>query len=65
MDHFISVLISLVVMFIPSPMWLSLTLPVGFTSLILNLIPVIILRYNIPRLQTLLKFAQRKTNMSK
>jgi hypothetical protein len=38
-------------------------LPIVITSLILNIMPMIILRYNLPRLKTLLRFNQRKVGV--
>ena len=61
LDHFISLFISFFAIFIlPSKFWLPMGLPIAITSFILNIIPVFILRYNMPRLQVMLKFAERK-----
>lgn len=60
-DHFISSVVSVIVaFFMPMRFWLTLSFPVALTSVVLNLISVVILRYNMPRLQVLLKFAERK-----
>ena len=37
-------------------------LPIVVTSVILNILPVMILRYNMPRLKIMLKFCLRKVN---
>ena len=60
-DHFISIIASVIVAFVmPKKFWFALSIPVAITSVILNLISVVVLRYNMPRLRTLLKFAERK-----
>ena len=60
-EHFVSLFVSVLAMFIlPMEFWLPTGLPIVITSLILNILPVMILRYNMPRLQTLLKFSERK-----
>ena len=59
-EHFISVIVSVLAMFIlPIRFWLPTALPIVITTLILNIIPIMILRYNMPRLKTLLKFSKR------
>ena len=59
-EHFISAILSLFAIFIlPIKLWLPIGLPIGITSFILNIIPVMILRYNMPRLKTMLKFSER------
>lgn len=63
LNHFISLFISFLAIFIlPIKFWLPLGLPIAITSFILNIIPVAILRYNMPRLQVMLKYAERKQN---
>lgn len=60
-DHFVSLFVSVGVMFLlPMEFWLPTGLPIVITALILNIIPIMILRYNMPRLKTLLKFSERK-----
>ena len=64
LTHFVSVFVSVLLMFIlPIKFWLPMGLPIVITSLILNIMPMIILRYNLPRLKTLLRFNQRKLRM--
>lgn len=61
LTHFISSFVSVLSIFLwPKKCLLPMALPISITSLILNIIPMIILRYNMPRLKTLLKFCQRK-----
>ena len=52
----------LVLISMPLEYYLTIGLPFCIISTILNLLPIMILRYNIPRLKTLLKFAERKSN---
>lgn len=60
LDHFISMWVSLLYVFVlPINMWWCVGLPVAITSFVINMLPVMILRYNLPRLQTLLKFSER------
>lgn len=65
MTHFVSAIISFPAIFIlPMKFWLPMGLPIAITSFILNIVPIMILRYNVPRLKTLLKFSERrKTQM--
>ena len=59
-EHFVSAIISLFAIFIlPIKFWLPMGLPIAITSFILNITPVVVLRYNTPRLKTLLKFSER------
>ena len=63
LNHFICLFLSFLAIFIlPIKFWLPLGLPIAITSFILNLIPVAILRYNMPRLQIMLKYAERNLN---
>ena len=56
-EHFVSLFVSVLAMFIlPIKFWLPMGLPIVVTSLILNSLPIMILRYNMPRLKTMLKF---------
>ena len=60
LDHFISLIISSISIFIlPMKFWLPIGLPIVLTSIILNILPIMILRYNMPRLKTMLKFSLR------
>lgn len=60
LTHFTSVFASILAIFLlPIKFWLPMGLPVVITSLILNIIPMMILRYNMPRLKTMLKFCTR------
>ena len=59
-DHLVSAFVSLVAIFIlPSKFWIPIGIPVGLTSFVLNVLPLMILRYNMPRLKTMLKFSLR------
>lgn len=61
LTHFVSVVASILSIFtLPIRFWIPLGLPIIITSVILNVIPMIILKYNMPRLKTLLRFNQRK-----
>lgn len=60
LTHFVSLFASVLAIFImPIRFWLPTALPIALTSIIINIMPVMILRYNMPRLQTLYKFATR------
>ena len=59
-EHFISLFVSILAIFIlPIKLVLIVGLPILITTLILNILPVMILRYNMPRLKTLYKFSTR------
>lgn len=61
-EHFTSLFVSVFAMFmLPIKFWLPMGLPIVITSLILNIIPIMILRYNMPRLKTMLKFSLRNS----
>lgn len=63
LTHFVSVIVTILAIFIlPIKFWLPTGLPIIVTSLILNIIPMMILRYNLPRLKTMLKFTLRNKN---
>jgi hypothetical protein len=58
--HFVSLFATVGAIFVmPKNFWLPMALPIAITSLILNIIPLMILRYNMPRLQIMLKYAKR------
>lgn len=60
LTHFLSIFIAIIPLFaLPQNLWLSILLPVALTNFILNFMPLAALRYNIPRLQTALRFAAR------
>ena len=60
LTHFVSTIATVLSIFLfPIKFWLPTALPVIITSLILNIIPMMILRYNMPRLKTLLRFNER------
>jgi len=62
LTHLVSIFVGFLVIFtFPKQYWLTTALPVAITSFILNLLPLMILRYNMPRLQILLKYAQRRS----
>ena len=65
-EHVISIIASILAIFImPKKFWLPMALPIAITSIIINGMAVMILRYNMPRLQTLLKFSLRNLEKSK
>ena len=60
LTHFVSVFASVLAIFLlPMKFWLTMGVPIVLTSLILNIIPMMILRYNMPRLKTMLRFTLR------
>jgi len=60
LTHLLGAFISIPAIFImPAKFWLPMALPIALTSILLNVIPLMILRYNMPRLNVLLKFAER------
>ena len=60
LTHFVSLFVSAAYVFImPIKFWLPTALPIAITSILINIMPVMILRYNMPRLQALYKFATR------
>lgn len=60
LDHFISIIVCFLAIFImPMKFWLPMALPLAIASFLLNVMPLFVLRYNMPRLKTLLKYAQR------
>jgi len=53
-EHSVSIVASILAIFImPKRFWLPMALPIALTSVIINGMAVMILRYNMPRLQTL------------
>ena len=59
--HIICTLVGFLDMLIlPKKHILSIALPVAIVNLILNILPIIVLRYNYPKLQTMYKRLQRK-----
>lgn len=62
-EHLVSAIVSIFALFIlPMKFWLPMALPIVVTSFILNVLPIMILRYNMPRLKTMLKFSLRSSN---
>ena len=60
LTHYVSAIVSVVAIFIlPVKFWVPMGFPIAITSLILNIIPAMILRYNMPRLKIMLKFSLR------
>ncbi|MBE7076667.1 MAG: hypothetical protein E7374_02115 [Clostridiales bacterium] len=61
LDHFLSIFASILILFaVPKTFIVPMALPMFITSLALNIMPILILRYNIPRLNSILKFLERK-----
>ena len=50
-------------LFIPNVCTCSIALPVAMVNLFLNILPTLALRYNTPKLHTMLKRMSRKTNV--
>lgn len=62
MTHFVSIILGIPFIFLlPIKFWLPMTLPLCIASFILNVMPLFILRYNMPRLKVLLKFSERSS----
>lgn len=60
-DHLFSIIFgAFLVFFYPQPIIWSMGIPTILINFIMNYMPIIILRYNTPRLATALKFAERK-----
>lgn len=65
-EHLLSIIIgSFVIFFYPPIIRWSMGLPTIIINFIINYMSVAILRYNIPRLQTAIKFAERKEKLGK
>ena len=65
-DHLFSIIVGAFLIFAyPAPIFWSMGLPTILINFIMNYMPVIILRYNMPRLQSALKFAERKQKNKK
>ena len=61
--HFISLFAAVLIFFVvPKIYILPMALPMFVTSFILNYIPIMILRYNVYRLKTVLKYIERHNN---
>lgn len=61
LTHLVSAILSFPAIFIlPMRFWIPMALPIAITSFILNVIPIMILRYNMPRLQIMLVYAERR-----
>ena len=66
LGHALGALFGFLVVFIyPLQYWLCFGLPVAIVNLVLCLLPLFILRYNLPKLHTLYKYNQRKANRVK
>lgn len=66
LGHALGALFGFLVIFIyPLQYWLCFGLPVAIVNLVLCLLPLFILRYNLPKLHTLYKYNQRKANRVK
>ena len=65
-DHLFSIILgSFLILAYPPTIFWSMGLPTILINFIMNYMPVIILRYNTPRLQSALKFAERKLRNEK
>ena len=61
--HFTSLFVAgFIFVFVPDVFIFTMALPMFITSLVLNLLPILILRYNTHRLNTLLRFLERNKN---
>ena len=62
-DHLFSIIFGALLLFAyPCKIFFSMGIPTILINFIMNYMPVIILRYNIPRLEAALKFAERNAN---
>lgn len=58
--HLMDAILGYAIIFItPLRLWYAFALPVAFVNMVLNLMPFMILRYNVPKLQVLLRFSLR------
>ena len=58
--HIFCMIMGFLVIFVyPLKYWLNFGLPVAIVNFVLNLLPLLILRYNIPKLKTMIKFNER------
>lgn len=61
MCHVACVIFGFSIMFIyPLSYWLNFALPVAVVNTVLNILPIMILRYNLPKLHALYKFNERR-----
>jgi len=58
--HIACVFCGYLVCFIFPAHWYSVGLPVGFVNMVLNALPLMILRYNLPKLHTLYRLNERR-----
>ena len=59
--HIACIFCGYLVCFIFPAHWYSVGLPVGFVNMVLNALPLMILRYNLPKLHTLYRLNARRT----
>lgn len=58
--HLISSILGFIVLIVPMPQtWYQIGIYVAFTNFVLNIMPLMILQYNIPKLKTLIKYNER------
>lgn len=58
--HLLSSILGFIVLVVPMPQtWYQIGLYVAITNFVLNIMPLMILQYNIPKLKTLIKFNER------
>ena len=59
--HMACIVFGVTVIFVcPKPFWLTIGVPVTIVNIILNLLPLFILRYNLPKLHVLYKYNERR-----
>ena len=60
-DHLLGIILGTLLVFgLPLNLILPMGLPIALTNFLINFLSLAILRYNIPRLKTVLRFAERK-----
>lgn len=61
LDHLVSLFVpAILILCVPKSLILTMALPMLITNFLLNAIPIVILRFNVERLLTLLRFVERK-----
>ena len=59
--HFACIIFGVAIIFIcPKPFWWTVGLPITIINIVLNVLPTMILKYNLPKLHTLYKYNKRK-----
>lgn len=63
--HLLSSIIGFIVLVVPMPQtWYQIGIYVAVTNFVLNIMPLMILQYNIPKIKTLIKYNERHNKSS-